>query len=347
MITCLALLILAAPITSIPPDPVLVLQSDVQSPRSGLLQALRIQQVRFRVMEYQPVHAGPPLPAQEPSPAFALLDKHPALLVVWTERKGAALLLHIAGRRDGAPFIDQMHFEAGDEPAMDRAFALKIRDVLDELVIARLSLSLPDAGPPPRRGVEQRAPRVLARQAPPDAAWVIELGGRGMDGQGNGGHGAVVLSGSRQARLQPGTAERFAELYTELTLAPATTIRSPDGDMSTSAVEGMLGVRALTAAVRQAPERWLGGIHLGAGAGLVRAQGTTPQGASGTARRLVPMLAAGVEGRLGISPRLAVRAAIGAAMSLRRQRFALNDMPIVDLGRYRVQGQLSLLLSLP
>lgn len=346
MITCLALLILAAPITSIPPDPVLVLQSDVQSPRSGLLQALRIQQVRFRVMEYQPVHAGPPLP--EPPPAFALLDKHPALLVVWTERKGAALLLHIAGRRDGEPFIDQMHFEAGDEPAIDRAFALKIRDVLDELVIARLSLSLPDAGPPPRRGVEQSVPRVvLARQEPPEAAWVIELGGRSMDGQGNGGHAAVVLSGSRQARLQPGTAERFAELYTELTLAPATTIRSPDGDMSTSAVEGMLGVRALTAAARHAPARWLGGVHLGAGAGLVRARGTTPQGASGTVRRLVPMLAAGVEGRLRISPRLAVRAAIGAAMSLRRQRFALNEMPIVDLGRYRVQGQLSLLMSLP
>ena len=337
---CLALLIFAAPITSISPYPVLVLQSDARAPRSGLLQALRIQQVRFLVVDA----STPPL-AQETPPAFQLLDKHAALLAVWFERREAELFLHIAGRRAGEPFVDQMRFDAGDEPAMDRAFALKIRDVLDELMIARLSLSLPDIGPPPaaarvRPRVARGRPRV---ERGPD--WVLELGGRGMGGQGRGGgRAAVVLSGARQTHLHRGAA---VEVYTELALAPGTTITSAGGDITTSTVAGMLGLRVLAPALRPPQGQIDGGAYLGAGARLARASGTTPEGTTGSAQRMIPMLATGIEGRVRISPWLAVRVAMGGAMSLRRQRFAVNEVPVVDLGRYQAQGQLSLLLSLP
>lgn len=83
------------------------------------------------------------------------------------------------------------------------------------------------------------------------------------------------------------------------------------------------------------------------GARWLHARGSTSQGTMGTASAMVPTVSAGPELRLYLRPGVELRAAALAEVALWQQRFALNREPVLDLGRFRALGSLSLLVVLP
>jgi hypothetical protein len=80
---------------------------------------------------------------------------------------------------------------------------------------------------------------------------------------------------------------------------------------------------------------------------LLDAQGTSPAGGRGAVSRAVPALLGGGEARLGLGSQLALRAALGLEVGLRRQTFSIDDNPVSDLGRLRPTGALSIVFSTP
>jgi hypothetical protein len=87
------------------------------------------------------------------------------------------------------------------------------------------------------------------------------------------------------------------------------------------------------------------GVFVAAGARLVDVEGTTSRGQRGSLRRTVPALSLGPELRVGVVRWLDVRMAVGADMSLHRQRFTVNDDLLLDLRTVRAVADLGVVIT--
>ena len=85
-----------------------------------------------------------------------------------------------------------------------------------------------------------------------------------------------------------------------------------------------------------------GGGYAAAGVSMIDAQGTTRDGARGSERLWIPTGALGADVRWRITSSLELRLAGQAGVSAWRPLLAINEAPVLDLGRFELSGRVSL-----
>lgn len=131
------------------------------------------------------------------------------------------------------------------------------------------------------------------------------------------------------------------ELYATARLVAGITQSDGRGQITIGEQSGAVGIRVL------GPGRLRLGGAAELGARWLHAEGTTAQGTMGARSAVVPTVSLGPELRLDLRPGVELRTAIAAEVALWRQRFALNDVPVLDLGRFRALGSVSFLVVFP
>jgi len=101
----------------------------------------------------------------------------------------------------------------------------------------------------------------------------------------------------------------------------------------------LIGVAARALLLRS---RWLAGGYAAAGVSMIDAQGTTREGARGSERLWIPTGALGADVRWRITSNLELRLAGQAGVSAWRPLLAINEVPVLDLGRFELSGRVSL-----
>jgi hypothetical protein len=82
--------------------------------------------------------------------------------------------------------------------------------------------------------------------------------------------------------------------------------------------------------------RWAAaGVHASGGTRLVFASGRAPDGATGDATKLLPIVQLGPEARAVLGESVSLRAAAAVELALRRQRFSVERDVIADVGSLR------------
>jgi hypothetical protein len=102
---------------------------------------------------------------------------------------------------------------------------------------------------------------------------------------------------------------------------------------------------ALAAGALWRSGRWRAGGGFAIGARRLAADGTTAAGAHGDKVRWTPAVAAGPEVRVVVVGGLELGAGLSVDVAANRQRFALNERVVLDVGRARLIADLFLLIS--
>jgi len=324
---------------------VLVLSPPAEPPPERFVELLGIQLSGIAEVTLGAALHGDNLPAKVEA-AVDLADQSDATLAVWVER-GASLegskiefVLHVVGRREGRLMVEVFRLPARDGPALDRTLALKVGEVLDDILTPEAT---PDTAPPGSietwvGPVEREPPPPTVTKPSESGGWMIEVGARGFGGidAPNASVGAV-LAGGAQFPL----AGFDAEAYLALGVDSGADESTDDGAVATNELTGAAGARLLAPVGRVSL-----GAQLEAGARWVDADGETPFGTTGSERVLVPSVIAALEARLPLRSNFAARAAAGIEYSPTRVALTVNQQPVVDLGRVRAVAQLSLVFSM-
>lgn len=303
---------------------VLVFTPEGEPSRPMFTEALRIQ-----LADIATVVDGGALPsgslADRVDHAAAAVAATGGTFALWLEEGGAGdFVLHVVGRRAGRAVVEIVRMPPAVEgPETDRALAIKARDVIEGILA-------PAADEDPVRALRPGRPAARGRLAYGLEVGIVATGGA-TDAQGGFGIGAAVRFGSH-VDLELYAAARF---MSEVGTAAAA------GDVDLAEQDLAAGLRVL------GPGRVRLGGTIEAGARWLHAEGTTDGGAMGTASELVPVLSAGPEARLRLRPGVELRAGLAAELAARRQRFALNDVPVLDVGRWRAVGTLALVVTWP
>jgi hypothetical protein len=253
-----------------------------------------------------------------------------AELAVWVERgartdQGAEFIVYVVGDRAGRALVEVVRVEGDEGPELYRVIALKVRDVLDEVTIARAEPDLARA-------------LVTPRPSPSAIGALVELGG----------HATLGLDGARSrfaALIGAGAGFDASARRVEVTGV----LRLPGND-TTETVDGAVLLRewAPAAEVRLlSPGRVRFGPHLGAALRIVDATGVTTLGTRGASTLLVPAVYGGAEARWLLTEWIALRAASALEVGLIRRELSLNDQPMAELGQVAGSGQISLVLTVP
>jgi hypothetical protein len=303
--------------------------------RHGLVEALRIQLAEQAYISEAPALEGTTL-ADRTDRAAALLDANAAKLVVWVEREPdstpPAYLLHIVGGRDGRVLVLVTRVDASDDLALDRALSLKVAEVFDAVMLDRPAVATarqlvappePPKKPEPSTGV----------------GFVGDISGWAATGSGTAPPQAGIAF-SAGARLRTGAfvgeLAALGRIVSELD--------AEDENGSVEATEGGFG-----AALRlggTASIVTLGG-EIDVGGRVIDATGHTPGGRIGSDFTVVPFVAALPQATFAITSFLGIRVGVGVEVALRRHRFAVNEIPVLDLGTVRGAASAGFVFSAP
>ena len=228
----------------------------------------------------------------------------------------------LVGERHGLPYVDAVPIEGRPGFDRDRATALKIEEVIA------------GPAPPPIAGTTSSAPAV--KKSGTDFGMSVEAGGMatiGDRGLGPRGGFFATLGPNLQTRRW-----RF-ELRAGVQLTTNRQISSPTRTLELSEVAGLVALRAL---------RHFGRIELGPALStklrILDAEGTVG-GVSGSDQAFLPALTAGADLRLPLSEMVSFRLFTGVGVNLEHRHLKLDDTPLVDLGVWSGEVQISLLLA--
>lgn len=296
------------------------------APRETFVDALRIQLRDAAAVELGPDVGEGPL-ATRVANASAAAERAEAVLVLWVEDGGPGMaILYVVGRAGDRALIEIAHVSGGDEGELDRALALKAREVLDAVLAAG---TRPAPAPPPARLVVGPTPagRAAARRS---RALLLE---QGLVANTEGRWGIAAAAGGRVGGV---------EAVGGLSLLTAEAVRVPSGSVTVDEWLVLVGARYLVAA---GPLRI--GAELGGRLRVLDAAGATGDGRRGDTRVFVGAACGALETRLRLGSRLELRAHAGAELAFRRERFTVDGIVLYDAGRLRGAAGLSLVIALP
>jgi|GEM_PF-5439097 len=323
--------------------------------RPGFVSALRIQTGGFaRVV------VGAALPGATPqerrASALSLLGRERPAAVVWFESPGGAgrRALYVLGR--GPAGLRTEVFLAGRESSFDddRELALKVRLALDAIAAGtpspRGAVDEPEPEPEPEPELEPELRPEPPEPPPPPLRMRLEASHTWL-----GAHAGLFLPlGGPQLQSFVGAAAGtswtrsfgYLAAYGVVSAATAQTDETEDGTASAWELGGRLGARV---GVERGP--WRVGGAAEAGLRVAFASGETAAGAAGDDVAYIPALYALGEAMwspfASREPGWRLRLAVGTEVSLVRQRFAVNQRDVLDLGRARPVVQLGVLYRLP
>jgi hypothetical protein len=296
--------------------------------RQGLLDSLAIHLPRDVALRLGPRPSAAATGARVRQ-AQRELGRARGLLALWVdedrlEGNEREVVVYMVARRRGRALVEVVRVRAGADAELDRAIAVKAREVLEVVTAPPEDLAAAVAEPAPTSPAE-----ALGVGLALDLAFFgATASGAGADPQLGGIAGAgFALRGQSW----------FAEALFRARLPSLLGDDIPEGRVEVREVA--LG-GALRAGWRDAPLRL--GALVALDARWLSAEGTTPRGASGAADRVVPAIAFGPE--LGVAPLdwLLARATVGVELAWRRQRFLVNDEPILDVGVARGMAEIGL-----
>jgi hypothetical protein len=314
---------------------VLVLDTERPAP-PGFVDALRIQAAGLaEVVTGGRVEGAT---SAKVSGVEAPLETARASVGVWVESSDDLHLVYVVTRRRNRALVEVVRLPGDTSPETDRALAIKVRDVL-ETVFAGAG-GQRDLTPTLR---PERAPGSSPRERPaPEShwSWLLQGGAAGVTG-GNGSNdgelGAALATGARH-----GARQLFVEGVAGLWLLEGTDRNVARAAVRTRELELSLSLRGLVDV-----ETFAVGAHFGFVSRVVAAKGTAPDGRTGEATSLVPLLRLGPELRWRATRNVDLRAAGGFDLALARQRFSVVGEPVTDLGTTRTSYELAVVVALP
>jgi hypothetical protein len=316
---------------------ILVLLDD--APREGLTDALRIHAPKGTRVVVGPRPRAPTAAGRIREAHEALSRREGAVLSMWLEEdrldgEAREVIVYLVGRRRDTALVEVVRVRAGASEELDRAIAIKAREVLDAWTS--------DRGLPALLAQPAEAP---ARPTGPDASAPVALA-IALELSAYGATAAATAGPQLGAQIALGPALEgegwLAEVVGTARIPMPLSRASGAGSVEVHEIAFGGAARALWAGLR-APVALGGFAHCGAR--VLSGHGTTPLGATGIADRIVPFLAAGPEVRLTLALWLRVRVAVGAEIALSRQRFAVNGEPVLDLGPARGLAEVGLLAT--
>jgi len=248
----------------------------------------------------------------------------------------STVVIVVVGRRGAQAAVEVRRLTTVDRDDLDRAIAIKAAEMLDAILSRPADAQAPE---PSHTSSEHRgAEEVHAAAAEPTLAATLEAGAR-----------VATPSGTSQAQvlgtLGVGARAEWHGFAVEV-VANGRSGSGFDSETARGTVttrEIALGGEARALWIRE-PLR-LGGFAE-AGARLIEGIGTLRDESEHSTWRSVPTLAAGADARLDATDYLAIRIAIGVEGMLRPQRFAIDDVPQLDVGDVRGFAHLSACFSL-
>ncbi len=252
-----------------------------------------------------------------------------AAVAFWLERTGPQThALYVVGRRRGRAVVDIFDLPTAGAGAGagegGRALALKVSEAIDDLLFAP---------PPPDRNTWLDSPRV-----PPAVPVMIFEAGVGVRDSNALRSAAQGLAAVALAQRRP--LPRLGMVVELAGEAEVTTGR--EGHRAGGVVETSEAALAVAARALLLRSRFLAGGYAALGLTMIHAQGTTREGARGSERLWIPTGALGADVRWRITSRLELRLTGQAGAMARRQLLAINDVAVLDLGRFELSGRLSL-----
>jgi hypothetical protein len=326
---------------------VLVAGVETEPPPPPLLEALAIQLAgRARVRPSAAPVAG--TFAARTEAATAALSGEGGKIVVWVERTvdpaiGEVALLHVVGDRAGQALVVVRRVEAGEGLGVYRALALKVAEVLDAIegepetaIVRQVAEPAPPKSPAPKPPppVEPAAP-----SEGPRFAFVGDVGGWAATGTGTAPAQGGVIFGAG-GRLAYGAFR--GELAAQGRLTSALDYQDEAGSVHAS--EGAVGSALRMAGVW---EFLALGAEVGAGGRILSATGETPLGKQGSGQTVLPFVTTIPQAAFRIAGFLEIRVGFGVEIALRRHRFAVNDVPLLDLGTARGAGSAAFVFVAP
>jgi hypothetical protein len=312
---------------------VIVFGTEAGPAPSGFVEALSIQ-----LSGTAGIDIGAALSGALPEKVAAvqpLLARGGAPVGIWLERSagqdGATeFLVYVASRREDRVLVQVVRLPGPDSAETDRALALKVREVLDAVLAAGPERAL--TAPPVARSV----PRAPEAAATPGAITELALVGSSA---GNGS-GEEQLGGVAGAGVRLRGASWQLELAGRAAALGGTEVRARERHVETRELILAPTLRALIAS------RWAAaGAHASGGVRIVSASGRAPDGQTGDATKLLPIVMIGPEARAVLGQAVALRAAMGIELTLRRQRFAVRGDPLLDAGSLRGVAEVGLVLA--
>jgi hypothetical protein len=265
--------------------------------------------------------------------ATQLGQREQALVVVWVEGPvqlsdgTQEAVLYVVGQHEGRALLEVVRVPGGRGPDLDRTLALKVRELVDELLRDRAQTASQGAstsGPGP--GMLD-SPHEHTQSSGEALRWGPELAlgalARTQSGAAFGqwgiaaGAGPVLHSGSL----------RLAALA-ELSFLPAVTAERAASSVGFWELVPAIGLRGQLREGRI----WLG-ARTGLALAVVHATGHTPSGASRDATERVAAWLLGLDLELPIAAGVGALLGVELWTKLSHQHFAVNHQEVVDLGR--------------
>ena len=321
----------------------LVLQAEEQPPRPSLVEALRFQLRDATDVEASPAPFALGPPAVRIGRAAEVAGAAQARFAVWLESvpelQGVpGFLLYVVGGSSGRAVVEVVRMPAAnDGPDVDRSLALKVSEIVDSALGADEALS----------GAALRAaplPAVLdapAKRAPAarsnEAALGVLLGGvlsspaGSANGQVGGRLGVVYSAPVSELELELGVSGRL--------LSPLT-MRNAEGRVKVSEEAASIEL-----CVRSRGKVQLG-AELEASLHWLHADGFWQGAETGSADLIVPALRLGPELRFRLGEQTKLALGAGGSWTPVRERFSLGRAPVADLGRFRADALISLIISI-
>jgi hypothetical protein len=262
------------------------------------------------------------------------LSARQAALAVWVEGPvrlsdgGQELILYLVGKREGRALVEVLRIPGGDGPEADRSLALKTREALDGMLAGDTARMLRETSEQPET-VEK----------PSRLGWVFDLGPVVVAQPGTRlGQWGIGLGAGARLRLSRWrlTGQGLFRLY------PRVDIETEQGRVGFDELAPGLGLHGL----HEWPPFSLG-AQIGFQLRIVRAEGIAPLGTQGSDTSLIPALLSALQAQLELQSWLALRLGVGLELDLHRQRFAINQQEVADLGRLRPFGQMALVFYSP
>lgn len=305
---------------------VILLEEQAAPPRESLVQALRIQLSGLASLEREAL-----APGEDPRPhAERRADEPGALAVLWlptgsTER-AEVTELHAVGRSQSGVRHEQVRVAGGARPDVERSLALKVREWVHALRRSRAAVTNA------RDAAADEADAGAGRPASAgDVALVLSGGARVAPLSTRAQWGAAFAAG---VAVRPSALRLVGGL--ELAWSPETELAR--GPLRATVEELAPGLFA-RAELRQG-DLWLG-AHTGLSLSLVHAEGSDGR-ERGDARVSLASARVGLHVELEVGRGFGLHAGLGLQLRLRRQRFTVAGVELIDFGRLRPAASLAL-----
>lgn len=309
---------------------------------TGLHLALQIQLAGIATVERIPQQARASA-AQRVEIAGEFARERAALCAVSVEPPPAGAdgpaILYAVGEREGRALIEVVRVPGGAGPELDRTLALKVREIVTELILARaaapaetLLLPPPPAATPGPPATPRLRGAARSRQAVGAAvALGARLGSQPRVGLGRWGVG-LAAGPTISRRSLRFAAQLGADWFPPVTVAN-------EGDRAR--FHELAGTLVLQA------QRRIGDVWIGAEAGpqhvWLDAQGTTALERRGRVYRdTLWALVAALGGEIAFGEGLGFAAQLQLQTLLRDQRLTVNGREVVEFGRVRARLGISL-----